>query len=86
MKLILRLAILNRKVNMLDNLITPQMVKDFGIELRGGDNASRQINSILPPGSACGKLVRVEVYTPSGNWSSFRHINTMKEKWHPMEK
>lgn len=51
--------------------ITPQMVKDFGVELRGGDNASRQINSILPPGSACGKLVCVEVYTPSGNWSSF---------------
>jgi 5-deoxy-glucuronate isomerase len=51
--------------------ITPQMVNDYGIELRGGDNASRQINSILPPGSACGKLVCVEVYTPSGNWSSF---------------
>ncbi len=51
--------------------ITPEMVKDMGIELRGGDNASRQINSILPPGSACSKLVCVEVYTPSGNWSSF---------------
>jgi 5-deoxy-glucuronate isomerase len=52
-------------------LITPQMVNDFGIELRGGDNASRQINSILPPGSPCSHLVCVEVYTPSGNWSSF---------------
>ena len=51
--------------------ITPQMVKNYGIELRGGDNASRQINSILPPGSECSKLVCVEVYTPSGNWSSF---------------
>jgi 5-deoxy-glucuronate isomerase len=51
--------------------ITPQKVKDYGIELRGGDNASRQINSILPPGSPCSKLVCVEVYTPSGNWSSF---------------
>lgn len=51
--------------------ITPQMVNDFGIEFRGGDNASRQINSILPPGSRCSKLVCVEVYTPSGNWSSF---------------
>ncbi len=51
--------------------ITPEKVKDLGIELRGGDNASRQINSILPPGSACSKLVCVEVYTPSGNWSSF---------------
>ena len=51
--------------------IDPEMVNNYGIELRGGDNASRQINSILPPGSNCNKLVCVEVYTPSGNWSSF---------------
>jgi 5-deoxy-glucuronate isomerase len=51
--------------------ITPSMVNNKGVEFRGGDNASRQINSILPPGSACQKLVAVEVYTPSGNWSSF---------------
>ncbi len=52
-------------------LITPEDVDRMGIEFRGGDNASRQINSILPPGSACHRLVCVEVYTPSGNWSSF---------------
>jgi 5-deoxy-glucuronate isomerase len=52
-------------------LITPQDVITAGIEYRGGDNASRQINSILPPGSESGRLVCVEVYTPSGNWSSF---------------
>jgi 5-deoxy-glucuronate isomerase len=52
-------------------LITPADVLNMGIEYRGGDNASRQINRILPPGSACSKLVCVEVYTPSGNWSSF---------------
>jgi 5-deoxy-glucuronate isomerase len=51
--------------------ITPEDVNAMGIEYRGGDNASRQINSILPPGSPCGRLVCVEVYTPSGNWSSF---------------
>jgi len=51
--------------------ITPDDVHRYGIELRGGDNASRQINSILPPGAACHRLVCVEVYTPSGNWSSF---------------
>lgn len=51
--------------------ITPEDVQNKGIELRGGDNASRQINSILPPGSKCHRLVCVEVYTPSGNWSSF---------------
>ena len=51
--------------------ITPSDVVDMEIEFRGGDNASRQINRILPPGSPCSKLVCVEVYTPSGNWSSF---------------
>jgi len=51
--------------------ITPDDVVKMGIEFRGGDNASRQINRILPPGSACQRLVAVEVYTPSGNWSSF---------------
>lgn len=51
--------------------ITPADVENMGIELRGGDNASRQINRILPPGSQCHRLVCVEVYTPSGNWSSF---------------
>lgn len=51
--------------------ITPSDVVDMGIEYRGGDNASRQINRILPPGSQCNRLVCVEVYTPSGNWSSF---------------
>jgi len=51
--------------------ITPDKVEEMGIEFRGGDNASRQINSILPPGSDCQRLVCVEVYTPSGNWSSF---------------
>ena len=52
-------------------LIAPSDVAEMGIEYRGGDNASRQINSILPPGSECSRLVCVEVYTPSGNWSSF---------------
>ena len=52
-------------------LITPEDVNSMGIEIRGGDNATRQINSILPPGSECHRLVCVEVYTPSGNWSSF---------------
>ncbi len=51
--------------------IDPEMVQDMGIEFRGGDNASRQINRMLPPGSPCHRLVCVEVYTPGGNWSSF---------------
>lgn len=53
------------------SFITPDDVVRMGIEYRGGDNASRQINRILPPGSPCQRLVCVEVYTPSGNWSSF---------------
>jgi len=49
-------------------LIKPE---DVPISIRGGDNASRQINDLLPPGSPVHRLVLVEVYTPSGNWSSY---------------
>ena len=45
--------------------------EECAIELRGGDNANRQINSLIQPGFDCHRLVCVEVYTPSGNWSSF---------------
>jgi len=47
------------------------MPSDIEIEIRGGDNATRQINNILPPGFPCHRLVVVEVYTPGGNWSSY---------------
>lgn len=49
-------------------LVTPT---DIEIEIRGGDNATRQINNIIPPGFPCQRLVVVEVYTPGGNWSSY---------------
>lgn len=45
--------------------------EEAAIEIRGGDNATRQINSLIEPGFGCNKIVAVEVYTPSGNWSSF---------------
>lgn len=49
-------------------LVQPQEVP---VELRGGGNASRQINQMILPGFPCDRLVVVEVYTPSGNWSSY---------------
>jgi 5-deoxy-glucuronate isomerase len=49
-------------------LITPEEV---AIEIRGGGNATRQINKMIPPGFDCSRIVVVEVYTPSGNWSSY---------------
>ncbi|HZR32636.1 MAG TPA: 5-deoxy-glucuronate isomerase [Terriglobales bacterium] len=49
-------------------LITP---KDVNTSLRGGSNASRQIVDVMPPEFPADKLMLVEVYTPSGNWSSF---------------
>jgi 5-deoxy-glucuronate isomerase len=49
-------------------LVTPVQVE---VEIRGGENATRQINKMLPPGFDCQRLVAVEVYTPSGNWSSY---------------
>lgn len=45
--------------------------EEVAVEIRGGDNATRQINSLIEPGFGSSKLVAVEVYTPSGNWSSF---------------
>lgn len=49
-------------------LVTPAQVT---IEIRGGANATRQINGIVNPGFDCHRLVAVEVFTPSGNWSSY---------------
>ena len=49
-------------------LITPQEVE---VEVRGGANATRQINHILKPEFPAQRLILVEVYTPSGNWSSY---------------
>ena len=49
-------------------LITPDRVK---VEMRGGGNATRQINNILMPDDSADRLMIVEVYTPAGNWSSF---------------
>jgi 5-deoxy-glucuronate isomerase len=49
-------------------LITP---RDILSNLRGGENASRQIVDVMPTGFPADKLVVVEVYTPGGNWSSY---------------
>ncbi len=51
----------------------PQLVipETVAIEIRGGGNATRQINSIFPPGFNCHRLIAVEVYTPAGNSSSY---------------
>jgi 5-deoxy-glucuronate isomerase len=49
-------------------LVRPAEVE---IEIRGGANVTRQINKMIPPGFSASRLVVVEVYTPSGNWSSY---------------
>jgi 5-deoxy-glucuronate isomerase len=49
-------------------LVTPAHV---GIEIRGGGNATQQINSMLPPTFLAQRLMVVEVFTPAGNWSSY---------------
>jgi 5-deoxy-glucuronate isomerase len=49
-------------------LVTPD---DVEVEIRGGANATRQINHILKPEFPAERLLIVEVYTPSGNWSSY---------------
>lgn len=45
--------------------------EEAAIEIRGGENATRQINSLVEPGFGASRLVAVEVYTPPGNWSSY---------------
>jgi 5-deoxy-glucuronate isomerase len=41
------------------------------IEVRGAGNATRQINHIVKPEFPAERILVVEVYTPSGNWSSY---------------
>ena len=48
--------------------ITPA---DVEIEVRGAGNATRQINHIVKPDFPAERILVVEVYTPSGNWSSY---------------
>lgn len=49
-------------------LITPD---DIDVEIRGSGNAARQISHIVKPDFPAHRLLVVEVFTPSGNWSSF---------------
>jgi 5-deoxy-glucuronate isomerase len=49
-------------------VIEPSQVQ---VEIRGGENATRQINHILKPDFPADRILIVEVYTPSGNWSSY---------------
>jgi 5-deoxy-glucuronate isomerase len=44
---------------------------DCGYEIRGGGNATRQIIDIMPPPFPADRLLVCEVFTPSGNWSSY---------------
>ena len=48
--------------------IPPEEVE---IEVRGAGNATRQINHIVKPEFPAERLLVVEVFTPSGNWSSY---------------
>jgi 5-deoxy-glucuronate isomerase len=45
--------------------------EDLEIEVRGSGNATRQITHIVKPEFPAERLLVVEVYTPSGNWSSY---------------
>ena len=45
--------------------------EDISVEVRGAGNATRQVNHIITPDFPADRLEIVEVYTPSGNWSSW---------------
>ncbi len=48
--------------------ISPDQLR---VETRGAGNATRQVNHIIEPEFPADRLLVVEVYTPSGNWSSW---------------
>jgi 5-deoxy-glucuronate isomerase len=56
------------KANLQPRVITPA---DVRLEIRGGGNATRQLLDIIPAEFPADKLLVREVYTPSGNWSSY---------------
>lgn len=66
----LELAICGSKaaVSFPAKLIPPS---DVAVEIRGAGNAARQINHIIAPTFPADRLLIVEVFTPSGNWSSY---------------
>jgi 5-deoxy-glucuronate isomerase len=45
--------------------------ENCGFEIRGGGNATRQIVDIVSPAFPADRLMICEVFTPSGNWSSY---------------
>jgi 5-deoxy-glucuronate isomerase len=49
-------------------LVSPE---DVTVEIRGGKNVTRQIYHVVRPDFPAHRLLIVEVYTPSGNWSSY---------------
>jgi 5-deoxy-glucuronate isomerase len=49
-------------------LVTPA---DCRVEIRGGANATRQINHMIQPSFPAHRILICEVYTPAGNWSSY---------------
>jgi 5-deoxy-glucuronate isomerase len=53
--------------------LTPRVIRpaDCGFEIRGGGNATRQIVDIIRPEFPADRLLVCEVFTPSGNWSSY---------------
>lgn len=53
--------------------LTPRLIlpADCREEIRGGGNCTRQIVDVIRPEFPAEKLLICEVYTPSGNWSSY---------------
>ncbi len=53
--------------------LPPRLIepRDCGFEIRGGGNATRQIVDVIPPSFPADRIMVCEVFTPSGNWSSF---------------
>ena len=70
---VLRVAVASAPASGRETATNPVRVgpEDVTVEVRGAGNATRQITHIITPEFPADRLEVVEVYTPSGNWSSW---------------
>jgi 5-deoxy-glucuronate isomerase len=70
--------------------LPPRVVKpdEVEVEIRGAANMTRRILHLIPPEFPADKLMLVEVFTPSGNWSSYpphKHDQHLPPNEHDLE-
>ncbi len=70
--------------------LEPRVIRpgDVEVEIRGAANMTRRILHLVPPEFTAERLMLVEVFTPSGNWSSYpphKHDTHAPPREHDLE-